>query len=162
MLSRNASHSSQDPFDLSLCKACGFFLATPLAIMFEMIVSTLFWIVSVVIVAIVFASNPDLVNEWASDSKAVVKDIIVNHTEVFVFVQFVNAFCVAALVEEMVKYFSYRIVVTPDLNPRLRAVPLSTNASSEEADHVDERRNSQKSTGSGITVAVSPLCAKRY
>lgn len=124
--------------------------------------SNLSSIVGMVIATIVFASNPDLVNEMSSDPKAAVKDIIVNYTGIFVFFQFVNAFCVAALVEEMVKYFSYRMVVTPDLNPRLRAVPLSTNASSEEADHVDERRTSQKSTGSGITVAVSPLCAKRY
>lgn len=130
--------------------------------MFEMIVSTLSLIVGMVIANIIVESNPDLTNELASDPKAFAKDIIENYTGIFVFFQFVNAFCVAALVEEMVKYFSYRMVVTPDLNPRLRAVPLSTNVSSEEADHVDERRNSKKSTGSGITVAVSPLCAKRY
>jgi len=134
--------------------ACGFFLATPLAVMFEMIVSTLSLIVGMVIANIIVESNPDLTNELASDPKAFAKDIIENYTGIFVFFQFVNAFCVAALVEEMVKYFSYRMVVTPDLNPRLRAVPLSTNVSSEEADHVDERRNSKKSTGSGITVAM--------
>ena len=101
------------------------------------------------------ASDTDLKNEMSSDPKSAVKELMVNYTGLFVFIQFVNAFCVAALVEEMVKYFSYRMVVTPDLNPRGPSARVSTDASVGENDHGDARWKSQRSSGSGITVAVS-------
>jgi RsiW-degrading membrane proteinase PrsW (M82 family) len=71
------------------------------------------------------------------------EDFTVNHPEVFVLVQFVNAFCVAALVEELMKYFAYRMVVTPEtITQRGQSSSSSSTSSS-------------KSTGSAITVAVS-------
>ena len=152
--------------------------------MFESIVSTVASIGVLIIASVVFATDADLANEMSSDPKAAVKDFMVNYTGLFVFIQFVNAFCVAALVEEMVKYFSYRMVVTPDLNPQGRSAQLSTNAAVEEAEHVDLNPQGQSaqlstnaateeaehvdacwknltSTGSGITVAVSVRCLLR-
>ncbi len=140
---------------VAIGEACGFFLATPLAIIFESIVSTLSSIAVLIIASVVLASDTDLANEMSSDPKSAVKELMVNYTGLFVFIQFVNAFCVAALVEEMVKYFSYRMVVTPDLNPRGPSARVSTDASVGENDHGDARWKSQRSSGSGITVAVS-------
>ncbi len=129
--------------------------------MFESIVSTVSSIGLLIIASVVLASDTDLANEMSSDPKAAVKDFMVNYTGLFVFIQFVNAFCVAALVEEMVKYFSYRMMVTPDLNPQGRFARLSTNAASGEAEHVDARWKNRTATGSGITVAVSTHCSLR-
>lgn len=143
---------------VDVCEACGFFLATPLAIMFESLVSTVSSIAVVIIASVVLASDTALADEMSSDSKAAAKDLLLNYTGLFVFIQFLNAFCVAALVEEMVKYFSYRMVVTPDLNPRCRSATLLISASDGETDHVDEPLKSRNSTGAGITVAVSLHC----
>jgi hypothetical protein len=139
--------------------ACGFFLATPTAIIFEMIVSTIQTIFDVFIALFVLASDAELSSELSSDPKTAGKNFVENYPGIFVFFQFINAFIVAALVEEMVKYFSYRMVVTPDLIQRCRTVASSSNTNTEEAEQVDASIKSAKSTGAGITVAVSPDCA---
>lgn len=126
--------------------------------MFESLVSTVSSIVVFIIASAVLASDTALADEMTSNSKAATKDLLVKYTGLFVFIQFLNAFCVAALVEEMVKYFSYRMVVTPDLNPQSRSATLLISASDGETDQVDERLKSGNSTGAGITVAVSLHC----
>jgi len=143
-------HWRWNRFDLSFDSvvkyfACGFLLTTPMAVIFEMIVSTLAGIFVLALATLVVASDSELANEFASDPKNGMKQLTVNHPGIFIFMQFVNAYFVAALVEEMVKYFGYRMVVTPDLIPRGRSSPLST---------VDGSPKSAKSTGAGITVAM--------
>jgi len=123
--------------------ASGFFLATPMAVIFESIVSTITGFVTLVIMSLVIASDNQLTKELSTNPKKGMEDFTVNHPEVFVLVQFVNAFCVAALVEELMKYFAYRMVVTPEtITQRGQSSSSSSTSSS-------------KSTGSAITVAVS-------
>lgn len=135
--------------------ACGFLLTTPMAVVFEMIVSALVWAVTLVVSAIVVASDSDLASDFASDPKKGMKELTVNYPALYIFIQFLNAFCVAALVEEMVKYFGYRMVVTPDHLPRGRYSPAFRISDSQYAEGVDESPpKSAKSTGAGVTVAM--------
>ena len=133
-------------FDLSFDSvvkyfASGFFLATPMAVIFESIVSTITGFATLVIMSLVIASDNELAKELSTNPKKGMEDFTVNHPEVFVLVQFVNAFCVAALVEELMKHFSYRMVVTPE------TITQRGQSSSS--------MSSIQSTGSAITVAVS-------
>lgn len=139
-------HWKWNLFDLSFDSvvkyfASGFFLATPMAVIFESIVSTVTGFVTLILQSIVIASDNELENELTTDPKKGMKDFAVNHPEVFILVQFVNAFCVAAFVEEIMKYFSYRMVVTPDTITSRSRSSLSSARSS-------------KSTGSAVTVAM--------
>jgi RsiW-degrading membrane proteinase PrsW (M82 family) len=123
-----------------------------MAVIFESIVSTVAWFVFLIVFSVVIASDNGLEKELSSDPKKGMKDMAVNHPGVFIFMQFVNAFFVAALVEEMIKYFSYRMVVTPDLIP-----PRASSSNTGEGDRVYGGSGGARSTGSAITVAVS-LC----
>ena len=136
--------------------ASGFFLATPLAIIFESIMTTMAGFVFLLALTLVIASDSGLANELSADPEKGMKDLAVNHPGVFIFIQFVNSFFVAALVEEMMKYFTYRMVVTPDLIP-LQGRTLSSLASSNtgEGGRVHGCSVGARSTGSAITVAVS-------
>ncbi|KAL7547802.1 hypothetical protein ACHAWF_011073 [Thalassiosira exigua] len=140
-------------FDLSFDSvikyfACGFLLTTPMAVIFEMIVSTLGSVLMFVLATIIIASDSQLANDLASDPKKGMEEIFVNFPALFVFMEFVNAFLVAALVEEMVKYFGYRMVVTPDLLPKGRYTPTTGNSTGSTSE------SRVKSTGSGVTVAM--------
>lgn len=123
--------------------ACGFFLTTPTAVIFEMVISTFANLVILVVGAIVVSSDDQIMSELEthsdSDTKQAIKDIVVNYPAIFIVLIFIQAFVVAALVEEMVKYFGYRMVVTPDL------LTQSVNESPPK---------SMRSTGAGITVAM--------
>ncbi|KAL9183556.1 hypothetical protein ACHAXT_004412 [Thalassiosira profunda] len=139
-------------FDLSFDSvvkyfASGFLLATPMAMVFEIIVSTLCSAIVLVTATIVIAADSELANELAKDPKEGMKQLVVDYPGVYIFAQFLNAFFVAALVEEMLKYFSYRMVVVPDLLPG-----TSANRTDEEA--VTNNQKTTKSTGAGITVAM--------
>lgn len=134
--------------------ACGFLLTTPMAIVFEMVVSTVGGMLVIALAAYAVASDSELANEFVSDPKNGMKQLMVNYPGIFIFMQFINAYFVAALVEEMVKYFGYRMVVTPDLIQRGRSSPLPTNNNLGEVEPVDENPKSAKSNGAGITVAM--------
>lgn len=146
-------------FDLSFDSvvkyfACGFLLTTPMAVIFEMIVSSLAGMLVLIAGVFVVASDSNIVNELESDPKNAMKQFTLNHPGVFILMQFLNAYFVAALVEEMVKYFGYRMVVTPDLIQGDRSSSLPTNSNPGEVEPVDETPKSAKSTGAGITVAM--------
>jgi len=147
-------------FDLSFDSvvkyfACGFFLTTPSAVVFELVISTLATIIAFILAVLAVSSDSELANEFTSDLKQAMKEFTVNYPAIFIFYEFVNAFVVAALIEEMVKYFGYRMVVTPDLLPG-RIAPLSRNGNEGEVEPADESPpKSAKSIGAGITVAVS-------
>lgn len=139
-------------FDLSFDSvvkyfACGFLLTTPMAIVFEMVVSTLSGIVVFVIATIVIASDSEMMNDFELDPKEGMKELAVKYPALFIFMEFMNAFFVAALVEEMVKHFGYRMVVTPDLLPWGSTAPSSNGGEAPPA-------KSARSTGAGITVAM--------
>jgi len=128
-----------------------------MAVIFESIVSTVAGFVFLVILSFVIASDNGLASELSSDPKKGMKDLSVNHPGVFIFMQFVNAFFVAALVEEMMKYFSYRMVVTPDLIPPQggSSSSLARSSNTGEGGYVYGGSGGARSTGSAITVAVS-------
>lgn len=135
--------------------ACGFLLITPLAVIFEMVVSTLSSIIVLVLATLVIASDSVLADELASDPKKGIQQLMVNHPGLFILIQFINAYFVAALVEETVKYFGYRMVVTPDLIPRGTSMTTSANSNHlEEGEDVNGNPKTSKSIGSGITVAM--------
>ncbi len=147
--------------------ACGFLLTTPMAIAFEAVISTLTGLIVMVISVFVIASDDDMADEVVSRDKRTMKDFMVKHQAVFVFAIFLNAFLVAAMVEEMVKYFGYWMVVVPDLLPKNNRQQDSDTENEDginEANQDDrvnnrngnatERHTSAKSTGIGITVAM--------
>ena len=102
-----------------------------------MIVSTIASIVVLILGAIVLVSDSDLANEITTNPTRGMKDLAVEYPGLFIFINFVNAYLVAALCEESIKYFGYRMVETPDL------LSSTTNNS-----------KTMKSTGAGVTVAM--------
>ena len=117
--------------------------------------STLSSIIVLVAATFVIAADSELANELATDPETGMKHLMVNHPGLFIFIQFVNAYCVAALVEEMVKCFGYRMVVTPDLiQGGSHATTNTNNSDGGAAEASDENPKSLKSTGAGITVAM--------
>lgn len=137
-----------------------------MAIAFEAVVSTLTGLIVMVVTIFVLASDDDMAEEFVSQDKRTMKDFMVKHQAVFVFATFLNAFLVAAMVEEMVKYFGYWMVVVPDLLPGNNRPPDTDteNDDGNEANQNDTvsssnnnatgRHTSAKSTGIGITVAM--------
>jgi len=153
-------HWKWNLFDLSFDSvvkyfACGFFLTTPSAVVFEMIISTFASVVAVIVGGFVLASDSQLAKDFESDPKLALQEFMVKYPALFIIYEFVNAFIVAAVVEEMVKYFGYRMVVTPDLLPG-RSAPSSRNENDEETAAVGggSSAKSARSTGAGITVAM--------
>jgi len=152
-------HWNWNLFDLSFDSvikyfACGFFLTTPSAVVAELVISTVATAIAFIVGILVMLSDSQLANDFESDPKLAMKEFMVKYPALLILFEFVNAFAVAALVEEIVKYFGYRMVVTPDLLPG-RPAPSSRNLSNGEAEAVDgSNAKSVKSTGAGITVAM--------
>lgn len=111
-----------------------------MALIFELVMSTLASIVVLILGQLVLAADSDLAKEIRTDRTQGMNDLSVKYPGLFIFMNFLNAYFVAALVEESVKYFGYRMVETPDLT-------LSTTNS-------NNRRRSLKQLGAGVTVAM--------
>ena len=159
-------------FDLSFDSvvkyfACGFLLTTPMAVLFEGIISTLTSLIGGFVVVFIFASDDDIASEVQADPTKAIKDFVVKYQGFFVFNVFINSFVVAAMCEELVKYFGYWMVVVPDLLPQEQRVNLAsrntTDASNTEESEEDldtnpnnqlQPRKSAVSTGNAITVAM--------
>jgi hypothetical protein len=141
-------------FDLSFDSvikffACGFLLTTPMAIIFELIVSIVTGLFNIVATIFILVKDSELANKFLTDPKHAVKDLVAGHPAVGIISVFLNAFVVAALCEEMIKYFGYWMVVTPDLLPQNR----SNNTSNQNEENAANTK-SIRSTGAGITVAM--------
>jgi RsiW-degrading membrane proteinase PrsW (M82 family) len=149
-------------FDLSFDSvvkyfACGFLLTTPMAIVFEAIVSTLASLLTIIVLVIAVGADDSITKEFQLDPKQAMKDFAMKYQGIFVVYVFVNSFVVAAVVEEMVKYFGYWMVVVPDLLPASRSNPASLATSYNSNGNEDENSRplkSARSTGAGITVAM--------
>ena len=129
-----------------------------MAVVFEMVVSILASVIVFVLAILVIGSDEKLANDLQTDPKQGMKELVVNYPALFIILEFLQAFCVAALVEEMVKYFGYRMVETPDLTTRGRSAQTSRNGNYDAVEPAAESSaKSLKSTGAGITVAVSCL-----
>lgn len=148
-------HWRWNRFDLSLDSvikffACGFLLTTPMAMVFELLVSIFTGLFSMVAMLFVFIEDSDILDKLQTDPKHAMKELAVEYQGLFIFSLFLNAFVIAALCEEMIKYFGYWMVVTPDLLPQ-------ENRSGDAADNNrgnEENAKSVRSTGAGITVAM--------
>jgi RsiW-degrading membrane proteinase PrsW (M82 family) len=157
-------------FDLSFDSvvkyfACGFLLTTPMAIAFEAIISTVASLLIMSMVMLILGADQDIANELTNDPKSALKDFAMKYQGLFIFYVFINSFVVAAVTEEMVKYFGYWMVVVPDLLPENRSAPATTvitsyDSSNDDGETEDEGNNattmrkSARSTGAGITVAM--------
>lgn len=155
-------------FDLSFDSvvkyfACGFLLTTPMAVAFEAIISTVASLLIMAMVVIILGADQDIANEITNDPKNAMKDFAMKYQGLAIFYLFLNSFLVAAVTEEMVKYFGYWMVVVPDLLPENRSLPdtsVSTSYDSSNDDGEVENgnnatpRKSARSTGAGITVAM--------
>jgi hypothetical protein len=152
-------HWQWNKFDLSMDAlvkyfASGFCLCTFIAIVYEMLVSSVFnaisWLIVVIGVAqdIDSASSPAEVEEAASEFTKM-------HVGIFSVFVFFNAFVVAALVEELSKYFGYFMVETPDLMDEDELVLEGT----EDNESSPPTRRTLLSQGAGITVAMVAVAA---
>ena len=139
-------------FDLSFDSvikffACGFLLTTPMAMVFELVVSIITGVIGFIVMVFVLVEDSELSDKVQTDPKHAMKDLAVEYPAVFIISLFVNAFVIAALCEEMIKYFGYWMVVTPDLPPQ----KTHNNSSTEQQTSCAK---SIRSTGAGITVAM--------
>eukprot|EP00544_Gedaniella_sp_CCMP2646_P012622 CAMPEP_0202485104 /NCGR_PEP_ID=MMETSP1361-20130828/4020_1 /ASSEMBLY_ACC=CAM_ASM_000849 /TAXON_ID=210615 /ORGANISM="Staurosira complex sp., Strain CCMP2646" /LENGTH=401 /DNA_ID=CAMNT_0049113917 /DNA_START=433 /DNA_END=1638 /DNA_ORIENTATION=- len=133
-------------FDLSLDAvvkyfSSGFILATGMAVVLEMLVSTILGLISNVIILIVaitqeYAKGTSLPTT-SQEAQDYAREFQREHLPLFCFFTFLNAFVVAAFVEETCKYFGFWMVETPDLN-----------------DSSLFGRVSKESKGVGITIAM--------
>lgn len=158
--------------------ASGFIIATSLAMVIETLISLLVGLIIsfMLIIAIVFelSISERLEEDWANDPTAAMKELIKDNTWVFVLFMFLNAFAVAAMTEELCKYFSFWMVEHPDLMPREElgivtatgegghdqedngGVPedIGTEASPQMLSKSNNPAESLNSTGTGITIAM--------
>jgi RsiW-degrading membrane proteinase PrsW (M82 family) len=137
--------------------ACGFLLTTPMAMVFEAIISTVASLVAMFVVIMILGVDADMSNELQSNPKEAMKNFATKYQGIFIVYVFINAFVVAAVVEEMVKYFGYWMVVTPDILPENRSNTAPVTTSYNTNGHEEENTRplkSARSTGAGITVAM--------
>jgi RsiW-degrading membrane proteinase PrsW (M82 family) len=133
-------HWRWNRFDLSLDAvikffSSGFVLCTGIAVLMELILSVLFGIlrnVIVVVIAIAEQDTAELPTASADSIREFTKEFQHDHLWLFGIFTFLNAFVVAALIEEVSKYFGFFMVEHPDL----------------------EEGQTRQSRGAGITVAM--------
>jgi hypothetical protein len=147
-------HWRWNRFDLSFDSvvkffACGFLLTTPMALIIELVVSIFIGIFFLLVEVFIIVDDSEIRNTLQTDPKHGMKTLAVEYPAVFIFSLFLNAFVVAALCEEMIKYFGYWMVLTPDLLPQNR----SNDSSNENGENVTNTK-SLRSTGAGTTVAM--------
>ena len=102
-------------------------------------------------------TDADIATELQNDPKVALKNFAMKYQGVFIFYVFINSFIVAAVVEEMVKYFGYWMVVVPDLLSDNRNMSTSISASynsNEGEDDVVTRSKTLRSAAAGIRVAM--------
>lgn len=165
-------------FDLStdaLVKyfSSGFILCTFLAIIYEMIVSSVFGFISYIIVVVGISQDVSQAASPAQIQQAGA-DFAKEHVGIFAIFVFLNAFVVAALVEEMCKYFGYWMVETPDtLDPddlvmetadasqsvTATVTPSESEQEGQSGPELLSPKRSSVSHGAGITVAMIAVAA---
>ena len=156
-------HWQWNRFDLSIDAlvkyfASGFVLCTFLAIVYEILVSWVLGIISYTIVVVgisndvTSATSPEQVKQAAADFAK-------EHVGIFAIFVFLNAFVVAALVEEMCKYFGYWMVETPDLLDSDELAIEATDESSSQQQTLAITKRSRVSQGAGITVSMVAVAA---
>jgi RsiW-degrading membrane proteinase PrsW (M82 family) len=133
-------HWRWNRFDLSLDAvikyfSSGFVLCTAIAVLMELIVSALFGILLNVIVVVIAIAEHDTAElpTSADSAREFAKEFQQDHLWLFAIFTFLNAFVVAALIEEVTKYFGFFMVEHPDL---------------------EDGRATRLSRGAGITVAM--------
>lgn len=135
-------------------------LTTPMAIAFEAIISTVASLVAMFMVIIILGADDDMANELQGDPKKAMQDFAMKYQALFILYVFINSFVVAAVTEEMVKYFGYWMVLCPDLLPKNRLAPTSQesvttyNTTNDNTDEENTVPASARSHGAGITVAM--------
>jgi RsiW-degrading membrane proteinase PrsW (M82 family) len=158
------THWLYNKFDLSLDAlikyfASGFVLCTFLAMVYELLVSTVVTVIAyIIILAQVSSTNPTT----SEEVEKAINDFAKEHVPLFAVLVFVNAFVVAATVEELCKYFGYYMVETPDLMEPDELI-LESNANDSPEQNQNEplppNRRPHVSRGAGITVAMIAVAA---
>lgn len=128
-------------FDLSLDAvvkyfSSGFLLCTGLAVVFELLLSTVLSIIMNLIILLIAISEKDEMPTTTKEAQEFSKAFQKEHLLLFCVYTFFNAFFVAALVEETTKYFGFWMVEHPDL------------------DHSSRNPASKESQGVAVTVAM--------
>lgn len=90
----------------------GFLLGTSSAIFYECLVSIVFGIISFIV--IIINMSEEMGDKVADDQKEYVIHYLKSHVWLFVIMAFFRAFVIAALVEELCKYFAFWMVEHPD------------------------------------------------
>ena len=113
-------HWRWNRFDLSLDAvlkyfSSGFVLCTGLAVVFEMLLSTLMGIVMNVIVLLTAVAEEAEMPTTPEEARKFQLEFARTHLPLFCFFTFLNAFVVAAWVEETTKYFGFWMVEHPDM-----------------------------------------------
>ena len=76
-----------------------------MAIAFEAIISTVASLVAMIMVIVILGVDEDMANELQGDPKKAMQDFAMKYQALFILYVFINSFVVAAVTEEMVKYF---------------------------------------------------------
>jgi len=138
-------HWRWNRFDLSLDAvikyfASGFIFGTSIAVVVELLIGLVIniFIFVVFLYATIFelSFSEKQIEDWSNDPLLAFKELLQETTWIFVLYTFLNAFVIAAVTEELCKYFSFWMVEHPDLMPR---------------SHPGKSLNS---TGTGITIAM--------
>ena len=131
-----------------------------MAIAFEAIISTVASLVAMIMVIVILGVDEDMANELQGDPKKAMQDFAMKYQALFILYVFINSFVVAAVTEEMVKYFGYWMVLCPDLLPEnVQGSQSTVTTYNTTNDNTDYEENtvpvqSARSRGAGITVAM--------
>ena len=146
-------HWNRNRFDLSLDAvikyfSSGFVLCTFIAMAYEVMVSSVlqFFIFIILICGVMGEVTPGMTNQQMNDlGKQFSKD----HVGIFVVFVFLNAYLVAALVEELSKYFGFWMLEHPDLmDAKDIVVPT------EDGQEINTNNCTLQSRGAAITIAM--------
>ena len=110
-----------------------------MALLYEMVAQILVGIVTGLVVTFGIANEFDPNNTDPRQMEKLAKHFQEHHIAIFAVIVFINAFVVAALIEELVKYFGYYMVETPDIMEQDNLVTVEQEED-DEHHHQDEER----------------------
>lgn len=154
---------NRNRFDLSLDAvikyfSSGFVFCTFMAMVYEMLVSSVLGAITYIIV-LGGISGEVTPNMTGDDLHALVKQYAKDHVGIFAVFVFLNAFVVAALVEELSKYFGFWMVEHPDLMDVKDLAPIVVDSNTDEAAPVATNTRTLQTRAAATTIAMVAVAA---
>jgi RsiW-degrading membrane proteinase PrsW (M82 family) len=156
-------HWNRNRFDLSLDAvikyfSSGFVFCTFMAMVYEMLASSVLGAITYIIV-LGGISGEVTPNMTGDDLHALAKQFAKDHVGIFGVFVFLNAFVVAALIEELSKYFGFWMVEHPDLMDAKDLAAVVVDSSTDEPAPVATNNRTLQTRAAATTIAMVAVAA---